>query len=65
MADNPSMLADKCGIIPAVQPNAAAMLARQPRNRPVETVYKTPVPGIKTTTRDVIKNSVLNILLSN
>jgi hypothetical protein len=49
-------------MIPVVQPNAAATLARQPQKRPVETVYITPVPGIKTTTNEVIKNSVLNIL---
>ncbi len=61
IADNPKILADKWGIIPAVQPIAAAMLARQPRKRPADTVYITPVPGIRTTTRDVIKNSVLNI----
>lgn len=38
IADNPSVLADKCGIIPAVQPKAAAILALQPRKRPFEIV---------------------------
>ena len=57
------MLADKWGIIPAVQPKAAAMLALQPRKRPFDIVYITPVPGIKTTISDVNKNSVLKIFI--
>ena len=61
MADNPNILAVKCGMIPAVHPNAAAMLALQRSISPVDTVYITPVPGTRTTTSDVNKNSGLNI----
>ena len=61
IAVNPRMLAVKWGTIPAVQPIAAAMPALLPKNRAVDTVYITPVPGIKTTTREVNRNSVLII----
>ena len=45
--------------MPMVQPKAAAMLGRKPRDSPAAKVYKTPVPGEATTIRDVIKNSTV------
>ena len=38
MAANPNELANRWGMIPEVQPMATAILARQPRKSPVETV---------------------------
>ena len=61
MADKPRMLVIRWGMIPMVQPKAAAIALRHLSARPVETVYITPVPGTRTTTRDVSQNSVLNI----
>ena len=45
--------------MPNVQPRAANTLARLPRRSPVETVKMTPVPGIRTTINDVMRNSVV------
>jgi hypothetical protein len=47
--------------MPAVQPNAAKTLALRPRASPVETVNTTPVPGIRTTISEVIRNSTVII----
>src|SRR5262249_35414452 len=48
-----------CGTMPSVQPNAATMLAREPRDRPVAKVNSTPVPGEITTISDVSRKSRL------
>lgn len=46
---------------PAVQPSAANTLARLPAMRPVDTVKITPVPGISTTIRQVMKKFMLSM----
>jgi hypothetical protein len=48
--------------MPRVHPNAATMLDRRPRERPVASVYRTPVPGDTTTTSDVTRKPVLTSL---
>src|SRR5690242_12672941 len=48
-----------CGTIPSVQPNAATTLARRPRERPADSVYSTPVPGVATTISEVSRNAAL------
>src|SRR5262245_29277091 len=50
-----------CGTMPSVHPNAATILARDPRERPAAKVNSTPVPGDAMTIRDVIRNSMLMI----
>src|SRR5260370_16111144 len=49
------MAADICGTIPSVQPNAAAMLARDPRLSAAASVYSTPVPGETMTINEVTR----------
>ena len=49
------------GTMPSVHPNAATTLARDPRERPAASVYRTPVPGDTTTTSAVIRNSMLTV----
>jgi hypothetical protein len=51
--------------MPAVQPTEANTLARRPWNRPVETVYTTPVPGVKTTINEVMRKLVVIIGVLN
>lgn len=53
------MVARRWGMIPAVQPSAAYTLAVRPCVIPVETVNITPVPGMRTTMREVMRNSTL------
>jgi hypothetical protein len=62
IAARPKMVASRCGTIPRVQPSAAKRLARLPSARPVDTVKTTPVPGISTTTREVSRNSAVNMV---
>jgi hypothetical protein len=57
------MAAAMCGTMPKVQPKAATMLARDPRDRPVASVNSTPVPGETTTISDVIRNSMVMKIL--
>jgi hypothetical protein len=47
--------------MPMVQPKAATMLARKPRERPVASVKITPVPGDTTTMNEVTRNSRLTV----
>ena len=53
------------GTMPSVQPKAATMLARDPRERPAAMVKRTPVPGDTTTMREVIRNAMLMAALSS
>ena len=46
------------GTMPAVQPTAAKTLARRPCVMPAEIVNTTPVPGIRTTMSEVMRNSM-------
>ncbi|MNN95221.1 hypothetical protein D3C81_2139910 [compost metagenome] len=63
IADSPRIEASKCGTIPAVQPSAVYRLARVPATRAVEMVRITPLPGISTTIREVMRKSRLGIVL--
>jgi hypothetical protein len=45
--------------MPIVHPNAATTLARDPRERPAASVYRTPVPGEIMTINEVTRNSTL------
>src|SRR5689334_14861466 len=58
-AARPMMAAAMWGTMPSVQPNAATMLAREPRDRPVASVNSTPVPGDTTTISEVSRKSRL------
>ena len=49
--------------MPSVQPKAATMLARDPRERPAAMVKRTPVPGETTTMSEVIRNAMLTAAL--
>src|SRR5918997_1143185 len=51
------MAATMWGTMPSVQPKAANNPRREPPPMELDTVYTTPVPGIRTTTSDVSKNS--------
>jgi hypothetical protein len=62
-AARPSTVASKCGRMPSVQPTEAMKPARRPCTNPVETVKTTPVPGMRTTMSDVIKNSAVNMAM--
>ena len=53
IAESPNMHAVTCGIMPKVQPTAAATAYFEFFDKPVFTVYMTPVPGISTTTNAV------------
>jgi hypothetical protein len=46
-----------CGTIPSVQPNAAAMLARDPLVSAAASVYSTPVPGEAITISEVSRKA--------